>query len=363
MTQKQHNPKPASPLREILLAALIGSSIAVVVLVLCAALCGCRPIDQRGPLQPLASPVNLAAYEMAPPVAIAMQGARHTPPAPDPTPQPQPGEKCQRCGGTGRIKPDGRIEIACPDCAGTGQITLSSVLSRMLESQRQLRDDLRARAAQPAPIALPPAAQPAPRVTVRWETSIDAARDQSLKQNKPCLVIFSGEYCAPCKKLETEVIDAATLQLITQRCVAAKIDAAACAPETLSAWSVPSIPKVFLIRADWTSRVEIGATHDAQQFRASLVYWLDRFAKENSAGRTSATGSRTSALGAAAKTARTKWTYTEGAPLPFEPGVGCQISGAEYLTPDTRHLKPGYEWTWYPSHPTYYGGVSCPTCR
>ena len=43
---------------------------------------------------------------------------------PDATPdgKPKPGDKCEPCGGTGKLPTDGRVVVQCGACGGTGRV-------------------------------------------------------------------------------------------------------------------------------------------------------------------------------------------------------------------------------------------------
>lgn len=117
--------------------------------------------------------------------------------APDPSPTPIPEGECSRCRGTGRIKPDGRIEIDCPDCGGDG-IT------------------------DPPAASTPPPPQPEPTATssnndneadssppeapaLVWLDLLGDAKAQSRETGKPILVHFCYEGCLPCAEMDREV--------------------------------------------------------------------------------------------------------------------------------------------------------------
>lgn len=98
-------------------------------------------------------------------------------PSPDDGPSPTPAT-CQRCNGTGKIKPDGRIEIPCPDC------------------QRNSSEPEQA-------VAEPPTPPPAP--AVYWHGYLPLAKAEAERAAKPLLIYVSSETdCPACRKLEAD---------------------------------------------------------------------------------------------------------------------------------------------------------------
>ena len=43
-------------------------------------------------------------------------------PGPAPDDKPKPGDKCEPCGGTGKLPTDGRVVVQCGSCGGTGRV-------------------------------------------------------------------------------------------------------------------------------------------------------------------------------------------------------------------------------------------------
>lgn len=89
-----------------------------VVLLVCVLLTGCSPSgDYSGVYADLACETAYAVLKLRGEIT------------PTPTPKPPASDKCDSCGGTGRLPTDGRIVITCPECKGTGK-RMQSVLIR-----------------------------------------------------------------------------------------------------------------------------------------------------------------------------------------------------------------------------------------
>lgn len=339
--------------------------------------------------------------------ALAIQAARADLVPTPPTPDPSPSGVCENCYGTGR---SGDGLSVCAVCGGSGKRTfaphavdvLAERLDRIetrvaaLENKRQLGTELRR--ADPA-IAQTPASQPASQL--RWRTQIKPAIDEAAGAGRFVFLYWSGDFCAPCVEFERRVLsDTRVQQEIGAAAIPLKVKLSADQPELAQQWKVERVPQcqVFVPRTGHC--IFLPQEQSPEAFLAALQDAL-RQAKDNSAGRTSATGSRTSVGGAAATTAR---NTLAGAPLPSTEGVGYQVSGVRYAaiypgerivsswpvdgsmvyqvsslgypTPETRHptpsiAQPAYyaapqpQWQWasWPTFGSYYGGGGCPTCR
>lgn len=57
-------------------------------------------------------------------VEMARAKVQLSQPAPGPAPdnKPKPGDKCEPCGGTGKLPTDGRVVVQCGACGGTGRV-------------------------------------------------------------------------------------------------------------------------------------------------------------------------------------------------------------------------------------------------
>jgi hypothetical protein len=225
--------------------------------------------------------------------AVTSIGTGNTPPSPPPAePTPEPGGLCGRCQGSGRIKPNGRIEIDCPDCAGDGKLSYGDMLAVVrnwqafrippaeirnthkptpeltaLEptppNEHSLLAPQKVAPLKPAPIKIP---------TVQWLISLESARKAARQNGKPALVYWYSERCQPCRAFERVVLgDLRVQEVLASRMVCVKIDAerlnqAAAGRRRLQAWNIVSIPHVSIATPDWKTSTKIKQTNDPGQF-------------------------------------------------------------------------------------------------
>ena len=83
------------------------------------------------------------------------------------------------------------------------------------------------------------------------DQTIDAARERSLKQNRPMVIDFWGTWCAPCramlpilKSIEAEYsdVDFYTVNVFSQAPLAAR-------------WMVESVPKILIVKGGVVAHV------------------------------------------------------------------------------------------------------------
>tara|TARA_B100000519_G_scaffold25799_1_gene18105 strand:+ start:4072 stop:4734 length:663 start_codon:yes stop_codon:yes gene_type:complete len=116
-------------------------------------------------------------------------------------PIPSPSAVCERCNGTGTIKPDGRISLTCPDCDGTGKTTQTgTAASSGIWYNVDKIDEI-------------------VHKSIRWE---DAPPDNP---DKPVLFYFTAKYCKNCKVLDRDVYtDQKVIDAISNETHPVKVD-------------------------------------------------------------------------------------------------------------------------------------------
>jgi hypothetical protein len=108
----------------------------------CLAVCGgCSRTSSSTPSpEPALSALDIAWAGASATAAVTSVATSDAPPAPKPPePTPEPISDCGRCNGTGRIKPDGRIEIDCPDCGGDGVLSFNDLM-RAFEAKSKVHE-------------------------------------------------------------------------------------------------------------------------------------------------------------------------------------------------------------------------------
>lgn len=137
--------------------------------------------------------------------------------SPEPGPAPGPGPsntQCQRCSGTGRIKPDGRIEIDCPTCGGDG-VASKTDFARMDKLLLIQQEKIKAQQEEvnELPVVKNPPSSPAVRDrqpatrSIQWN-SIDGGDAQKHLEDPNTIVFYyiSSHTCIPCKFFEENVL-------------------------------------------------------------------------------------------------------------------------------------------------------------
>lgn len=223
-------------------------------------------------------PSGATSYELELARAAAATIFAFTPePAPQPTPPapptPEPSVQCSRCNGTGRIKPDGRIEIACPDCDGDGNRGIADFVKLVAGLQSELAE--LQKAAKPAAPSPPVEPQPATTLTVaeiRWRTSMTVARQEAERSLSPVLLHFYTETCEPCKRMDREVFATPMVRVaISRDFVPCRVDAALLSVEQRREWGVHSVPADVVVTHDWSKRWTLRPTSNANEYERQLT--------------------------------------------------------------------------------------------
>lgn len=261
---------------------------------------GCREVVPNNPfINATPSALDLAWASVNAAAAVTMAGGDVVPPPPD--------AECGRCGGTGRIRPDGRIEVECPDCGGDGKLGYGDLLRivrvaqtdppnlsgvpvtvhkpQLVSIEPTPADERSLLAPQPASPIPPMDAAPAAALseparqkarTVRWYTSLAVARAASQTTGKPALVYWYGDNCRPCRTFERKVLnDRDVVERMERDFVCAKLNAealnrSATGQALLRAWNVTSIPQVCSVAADWKTYKLLKRTEDPREFSQQL---------------------------------------------------------------------------------------------
>jgi thioredoxin family protein len=215
--------------------------------------------------------------DLSPPLPAPVPPA----PSPNPLPTPAPGEICQRCNGTGRIKPDGRVEIACPDCGGDGRLTLQDLVNRL--------NQLPPAPPTPTPTPAPkPRPNPPPSGTVQWLRTPEDGYAASKATGKQGIVFWFGQReangagadCPACHKFERTVLaDPRVQAILAERFVCVRINATTFPESRLAIWEISNIPAVSILPPDWSLQKQLRLTGSADDFINQLNerrHWTPR---------------------------------------------------------------------------------------
>lgn len=211
-------------------------------------------------------------------------------PTPSPTPAPTDSTTCGRCNGTGKIKPDGRIEIACPDCGGDGKLTMAKAI-KIISQERKGLDELsrkwdelserikKDKEKQSPPPAVTPSTAKTP-AEITWMGDIDQLRWEVKKQNKYGLIFFTGAlnkpdgYCPPCEYAKkTTFLSSEVQNYVNENLLCAKIDAGSLPKSDQDGWGLQWTPSFVLVDPDWRTQL----LFDRPKEDDKLYYEPDRF--------------------------------------------------------------------------------------
>jgi hypothetical protein len=208
-------------------------------------------------------------------------------PQPEPDdPSPEPGGECQRCKGTGRIKPDGRIEIDCPDCGGDGvtsigdlQNTIATLVVRLSEKEQthiHAEKPLEPKPESPpdeSPVLVQPLSQEPATHPLQWKTYLLAGKEESQRTGKWAFVMFSKKDCNPCKDDELGVLSSSEVRTVLDDLVLVKINAPLLTKERLKTWfqgETPECPAYFVVNPEWNKLWRVRRVSDPQQFALNI---------------------------------------------------------------------------------------------
>jgi hypothetical protein len=241
---------------------------------------GCR----GGLTPPEATPLELATAMAAPAAIYAMMDFEAAP-APTP-PAPAPNERCERCNGTGKIKPDGRIEVICPDCDGDGKTSTvvnqawRTVQYQQAKCERRIRDLLQQIAAS-RPKKAPPL-RPVPLETgISWETDLTAARNKARERGVPLLIHWYATWCGPCQRMDREVFtDPDVISLLNGQFVPVHLDVDKADPLLKKNWGINQVPTDIACENDYSRAMRFDPTSDPKRYRSQLQEAIQRFKRE-----------------------------------------------------------------------------------
>jgi hypothetical protein len=269
-------------------------------------LAGCNPNILPQPDATLAQLEDARAYTAA---SFALLQPGDSGPSPPDPPAPTPGETCARCDGTGRIKPDGRIEIACPDCDGTGKTTVAvnwawmyveqntapqtasltspSSTTRHDATAAQIKnwenriDALQKRLDENLKLIQNLKSQQPTVAPIQWVTSLETLKRRCQETGLPGLIHFYTESCAPCVQMDRNVFaDQSVAAYVNANFVPARINAEWLSAAERTQWGISAVPSERLVRSDWSrSKFVESATSPADylaNLRAALPWTRER---------------------------------------------------------------------------------------
>ena len=281
-------------------------------LMLAVLLVGCVPPTPPPAVQATSTQLQAARAFAAATLAMATEGGSPTPtppgPGPGPEPEPNPGpspvpplpsETCSECNGTGRIKPDGRIDMECWTCGGDGKLTLPEMSQALrkrsadIKSLQECNENLiKAQQGQSREIkalqkkleAKPKkvSVNVAPGVTepvgsmVNWLTSGDKAKAEALRLGKPAFAFFTMDGCSPCARTEANCFSKASVaEYLNENFVAVKINKREMSKENIKEWEIAGFPSFRVIRSDWRSWEKCHFAPDEDVCLGELTKMLD----------------------------------------------------------------------------------------
>lgn len=270
-------------------------------LLACVLLVGCQPEPTPDIAPEFRDEVSQADGMRRAALTFAFLGNSQPQPSPNPpgpTP-PNPGEKCERCNGTGRIKPDGRIEVDCFDCGGDGILMPADREPSLWEARIKLATAvIQATKAETATATAKAACCDCPNCTcgtagagpcpcncaeckahlaapgivessqrLNWHTDRATAQAESQRTGKQAIVYwYSPVDCPNCELLEQRIFANARVQAALANYVLMKVDATTVDARWLSDWKVTTIPDLRVVSSDWTRARRMEASLDVDEF-------------------------------------------------------------------------------------------------
>jgi hypothetical protein len=248
-----------------------------------------------------ANPLDVESSRWAAAECVAMNVTDSTP-SPTPGPSPTPSGQCGRCNGTGKIKPDGRIEIACPDCGGDGIVqipdltrAIATLNDRLNETRVDLgfiRDEHKKLTQQqpsvnqavfagvpqtqgpPEPQALGNVKSGAPFLKSdvwedvdfsSWISSTDQIQWMVQKWKRPAFIFWSAEVCEPCDRAKKNIFaDSKIKEYLERNFICCYIDASKMTQSQRDDWEVTVVPSYSLIDEKWDTIVKIKREIDSK---------------------------------------------------------------------------------------------------
>jgi hypothetical protein len=202
-------------------------------------------------------------------------------PIPTPGPNPSPSGKCERCGGSGRIKPDGRIEIECPDCHGDGIVDMRDIIAAIGQLNKDLNrvevevlgKQKESKQMSVSPMESLPPVPPMPlsdptqgskldkasegtRSTslpvIHWIEELNGLQLRATIEDKPVFIFWTADLCTPCEQAKQQLFsNPQILEYLNKYFLCARINASKETTERMTTWGIYGAPKFSLVLPDW----------------------------------------------------------------------------------------------------------------
>jgi thiol:disulfide interchange protein len=98
---------------------------------------------------------------------------------------------------------------------------------------------------------------------------LDQALDRATKERKPIVLVFSADWCVPCKKLAREMLTDERVAKLLDRCVFLKIDPDK-EPGLAARFEVVGLPDIRFLRPDGTAVKRLEQRPDAELMATEL---------------------------------------------------------------------------------------------
>lgn len=257
---------------------------------------GCRSLAQ--PLDANDYQLGMARAAAATIFSITAEeelpGPQPTPPSPEP--EPGPSTQCSRCNGTGRIKPDGRIEIACPDCDGDGKLEIANFVKLIAGLQSELIELRKGGASNQSPSKLKDhqcdcgpycqcmgecncrwpgeclgvlqrSSQSPELAEINWLADASEARKKSKETGRPVLLHWYTEICGPCKTMDANVFaDPSVKAYVNAHFIPCRIDGNLVSTSTRISWGCTSFPLSQVVAPNWSARRNLSYTQNPNTY-------------------------------------------------------------------------------------------------
>jgi thiol-disulfide isomerase/thioredoxin len=100
---------------------------------------------------------------------------------------------------------------------------------------------------------------------LKWQTSVDAAKQAQAKSGKPIFVDFMASWCGPCRKMDAETFSDPRVQALMKKMELVRLDVDK-RPPLAKTYGVNSIPRMVVLSTDGKLLLDLMGYMEAEEF-------------------------------------------------------------------------------------------------